>query len=397
MRVAIVNLIPTPYREPLYRSLSRTPGLVTRFFYLQARDSVRGWSCVPCAYEAVRLRCLTPESLYPVPIIGVINTGLVPHLRRFSPHCLLIHGYSYLPQMQAMAWAIRHGRPYLLWADSNSHKLGAKGPAAMLKEICLRYFCRHAAGVLSIGSLNEKFWRHYGVEPARQFHTPLAVENEYFAVQAEIWRRQKAAQRRLLGLPPGRLLLFVGRFAPEKNLENLLRALAVLRRQGGADLSLALVGNGPEKARLNRLIARLGLGSAVHQFGFQPQSELPKFYGVSDALVLPSRDEPWGLVVNEAMASRLAVLLSKSTGCRPDLLEEGKNGFSFDEQDIGSIAACLERFRLLDDEQLLRMGARSADRISNWSLAASLAGIQKALEAVFRNCPAQPAAYANRH
>ncbi|MBI3696258.1 MAG: glycosyltransferase [Acidobacteria bacterium] len=380
MRVAVVNLVPTPYREPLYRSLSRTAGLSLRVFYIQSRDSLRGWTGFTSSYESIKLTCLTPEFLYPVPLVGVLNRGLTPHLRRFSPHCLLIYGYSYLSQMQAMRWAIRNRVPYLLWADSNSHRLGARGALGSFKQACLRYFCRHAAGVLSIGSLNEKFWSHYGVEPGRQFRSPLAVDNEYFATESEKWRREKAAQRRALGLPDGPLLLYAGRFAPEKNLALLLRALTDCGRQGGPALSLVLVGDGPEKPRLNRLIRELGL-SNVFQFGFQPQSELPRFYGLADALVLPSLDEPWGLVVNEAMASQLPVLISRSTGCLPDLLEEGGNGFSFDEKDAGSVAACLLRFARLGEDERLRMGLQSARRIAEWSYPQALAGIHRALEA----------------
>ena len=136
MQVAVVNLVPTPYREPLYRSLSRTAGLSLRVFYLQSRDSLRGWAGCSSPYESITLPCLTPEFLYPLPLIGVLNRGLIPHLRRFSPHCLLIHGYSYLPQMQAMRWAIRNRVPYLVWADSNSHRLGQIGRASCRERVC---------------------------------------------------------------------------------------------------------------------------------------------------------------------------------------------------------------------------------------------------------------------
>ncbi|HYM09316.1 MAG TPA: glycosyltransferase [Bryobacterales bacterium] len=387
MRLAVISLVPTPYREPLYESLRRMPGLAMRVFYLQAADSLRGWSKLACSYDAVRVPCLTPETLYPVPLIGVWNPGLLRHLRRFGPDCLLIHGYSYWTQMQAMRWAIRHRIPYFLWADSNAHKLQATGALPAVKKVCLRYFCRHAAGALTIGSSNEAFWRYYGVGPERWFRSPLAVDNDSFRSQAQVWRSEKAGQRQALGLPSGRLLLYVGRFAPQKNLDTLLEAVAICRRGAGPHLSLALVGDGPEKAGLERLIRRLRLDD-VFVFGFQPQSELPRFYGIADALVLPSSDEPWGLVVNEAMASGLPVLLSKSVGCLPDLLEEGGNGFSFDAKDAAALAAVLERFGRLDDGEIERMGSRSARLISDWDYAHSLAGIHQALESVANAAPA---------
>lgn len=379
MRLAVVNLVPAPYREPIYRRLAQTSGIHLRVFYLQSRDSLRGWSSLPCSYEAVKLRSLTPESLYSVPLLGLINPGLIRQLRHFSPNCLLVHGYSYLPQMSAMRWAIRRRTPYLLWADSNSHRLAAGGLGSTIRNLCIRYFTRYAAGAVTIGSLNEEFWRCYGLQCERQFRSPLAVDNEYFAREAAIWRGQKTAVRKSLGLPEGRLLLFVGRFAAAKNLETLLRALSACQKDGDHTLSLALVGDGPEKSRWNQMIRQLEL-RRVFPFGFQPQTELPRFYGTADALVLPSRYEPWGLVVNEAMASGLPVLLSKSTGCLPDLLEEGSNGFSFDENSVASVTACLKRFSRASDQEVIGMGARSAQLISSWSFDNALAGIYRALE-----------------
>jgi len=139
-----------------------------------------------------------------------------------------------------------------------------------------------------------------------------------------------------------------------------------------------LVGDGPERRHLKRLIRRLGLNN-VFLFGFQRQEELPKFYGVSDALVLPSMDEPWGLVVNEAMAAGLPVWVSNRAGCAPDLLEDGGNGCSFNPMDVDSIAAALARFSLLTEEQLLRMGSRSRDLIAGWTAQQTMRGIYGAL------------------
>ncbi len=381
MRLAVINLVPTPYREPLYNTLSRTPGLTLRVFYLQPSDSVRGWSRLTSSYDSVTLRSLSPEWLYPVPLVGGVNPGLTGRLLEFAPDCLFVHGYSYWTQMQAMRWAIRRGVPYFLLGDSNASKLHRRGPAAALKATLLGHFCRRAAGALAIGSANEQFWLYYGVPPDRLYRSPLAVDNNWFARQAATVRGQKQLNRRRLGLPEGRLLLFVGRFAPEKNLPELLLALDACRRNGAPPLALALVGDGPEKPVLDRLLRRVALPGVV-QFGFQNQAELAAFYGVSDALILPSRRDAWGLVVNEAMAAGLPVLLSRSVGCLPDLLEEGANGFSFDAGKVSSIAACLGDFARLSDERLAAMGRRSAELIRDWSLSAALAGIHQALDSV---------------
>lgn len=379
MRLAIISLLRTPYWEPLYRRLSEIPRWTVRVFHLQPWDSLRGWSGSPGSYDAVQLPCLTPEWLYSVPVVGLINPAAAGQVGRFQPECLLVHGYSSWTHWSVIRWAIRTGTPYLLWGDSNSHKLGARGLAPGLKRWWLRYFCRHAAGVLTVGSLNQVFWSHYGVERQRQFFAPLAVDLDRFAAAGSRWRALRQPERERLGLPDGRVILFAGRLVSEKNVDTLLRAWALRRRRGGGPAALAVAGDGPERARLERLARELGL-EEVHWFGFQPQDEMSRFYAVSDALVLPSTHEQWGLVVNEAMATGLPVLLSRAVGCLPDLLEEGGNGFSFEARDPHSLAACLDRFLSLDDEQWLRMSARSREMISGWGYATTVAGIRRALE-----------------
>jgi glycosyltransferase involved in cell wall biosynthesis len=378
MRLAVLTLVQAPYWEPLYHRLHQTPGLSLRVLLLQGRDSLRGWSDRKPSYPAVQLPCLTPEWLYPLPVAGVINRGLEGELRAFQPDCIVLHGYSYLAHLQAARWAIRHEVPYLLWGDSNAHT--SRGPLPVLKDAWLDYFCRHAAGALAIGASSREFWSRYGIPAERQFWSPLTVDNDFFAREARSWRGRRGELRQQLGLPPGRLLLYAGRLAPTKNLERLLHALARHRASSGRPLNLALVGDGPERSRLERLIGELRL-DGVFRFGFQKQQELAKFYALADALVLPSLYEPWGLVVNEAMAAGLPVLVAHSAGCRPDLVEEGGNGFSFDETDTAAVAGALDRFSQLDDADLERMGARSAERISHWTIEQSVEGFHQGLRA----------------
>ena len=378
--MAIIGQIRTPYWEPLYRRLSQSPQWTVRVFYLLPKDS-RGWSGDAASYDAVQLPCLTPEWLTPFPLIGMINPAAAGHVERFHPDCLLIHGYSYWTHWSLIRWAIRTGTPYLLWGDSNSRKLAARGPAARLKQWWLRYFCHHAAGALTVGSENRAFWSHYGIGPERLFFAPLAVDNERFAAESGRWRATRQTERKRLGLPEGWVILFAGRLVPQKNVPTLLAALALRRQRGGHPIALAVAGDGPQRDCLQRLARDLGLRE-VHWFGFQTQDEMARFYAVADALVLPSTDEPWGLVVNEAMAAGVPALLSREVGCLPDLLEEGENGFSFEAREAGSLADCLDRFADLNEQQWLRMSARSREKIAGWGYAATLEGIRRAVATV---------------
>jgi 1,2-diacylglycerol 3-alpha-glucosyltransferase len=98
-----------------------------------------------------------------------------------------------------------------------------------------------------------------------------------------------------------------------------------------------LLGDGPLKETLFHQVARMGLTDRVRFPGFKQYDELPIFYGLASAFIHASSSEQWGLVVNEAMASRLPVLVSERCGCAPDLVQNGVNGFTFDPFDIKNI------------------------------------------------------------
>jgi glycosyltransferase involved in cell wall biosynthesis len=147
-------------------------------------------------------------------------------------------------------------------------------------------------------------------------------------------------------------LLFVGRFAPEKDLALLFTALSRLPQEGADPrLVLKLVGYGPLEPALRALAVQLGIDPFVQFHGPAPQADLPAIYSAADGIVLPSRSEPWGLVVNEAMC-------------------------------CGLLAAALDRFADLPRERLAAMGAAARALASQSSPERGAAAVLECLRAV---------------
>jgi glycosyltransferase involved in cell wall biosynthesis len=193
------------------------------------------------------------------------------------------------------------------------------------------------------------------------------VDNSYFWNESQKARHNPAAYRRLAGLEtPGPFFLASARFIKRKNLDGLLRAYGTYRerRAGRNAWRLVILGDGAERQGLERIIDDEGL-DGVSMPGFRQIDELPAYYGLAGAFIHPPLQEQWGLVVNEAMASGLPVLVSDRCGCAPDLVREGENGFTFDPEDSGALAMLMDHVssRQVD---LAEMGRSARSHISLW-------------------------------
>src|SRR5262249_35139847 len=147
--------------------------------------------------------------------------------------------------------------------------------------------------------------------------------------------------RKRYALPP-RFFMACSRFVPKKNLARLLRAFAKYRHVAGAAAwSLVVVGDGAQMGELAALRCRLGIEEHVLFPGSKNYEELPIYYGLADAFIHASTTEQWGLVINEAMAAGLPVLVSERCGCASDLVVPGINGLLFNPEDVDSIAEAM--------------------------------------------------------
>jgi len=143
---------------------------------------------------------------------------------------------------------------------------------------------------------------------------------------------------------------------------------------------LLFVGDGPLKQPLERL-AGVHNGTSIRFLGFKNQTELPAFYDLCDVFVLPSRFEPWGLVVNEAMNAGKPVIVSDRVGAGADLVGHADNGWVFPAGNVTALAKALQGACNLRSG-LERMGKRSLARINKWDYDADYRGLQQAVAAV---------------
>ena len=211
----------------------------------------------------------------------------------------------------------------------------------MAKQLTYPVMLRQFDGFLSVGERNRQYLRSYGVHDEKIFFVPHFVDNNWFANRAQESRGGRNELRSMTGATDQTLvILFVGKFVPKKRPKDALEAAGLLARRG-TRVACVLVGSGALESELRTESARLGITATFA--GFKNQTELPPYYDAADVLVLPSdAGETWGLVVNEAMACGRPVVVSDAVGCGPDLIDEGRTGFTFPMGDVSAFADRLQ-------------------------------------------------------
>ena len=236
-------------------------------------------------------------------------------------------------------------------------------PRVWWKEAVKRRRVRRFSAALVGGPRHRAYLTDLGMSADRIALGYNAVDNDLYAGRADAARRSSDGRR---GLPAAPYFLAVNRFVSEKNLPRLLRAFARYRRQATGDAwDLVLCGGGPGAAEVEEAVAASGVAGAIHRPGFLQADELARWYAFASAFVHPSLMEPWGLVVNEAAACGLPLLVSDRAGCAETLVPAG-TGKRFDPRDEEGLAAGLAWLAGLPLAERLALGRRAAEVVADW-------------------------------
>jgi glycosyltransferase involved in cell wall biosynthesis len=370
MKLGVLASHPIQYHAPVFRALARRPGVDLEVFFCHdhgLRPSFdAGFGKTICfdvplidGYKYRFLRSF-PRTMgvHPLTIAPEVLSPLLAE--RFD--AIVVYGYATMTTVTALMTPRGRTR-ILLRGDSNIRQARSFRTAA-LKRALLPLLFRRVDQFLAIGSLNAEYYRSYGVPSERITFAPHCVNNGYFAERAARTRPHRDALRRDMGLATdGPVFLFAGKLIGRKRPLDVLRAFASVRSTRVC--SLAIAGDGELAVEAKQEAMRLGIEAHVRFLGFQNQSEIAALYGVCDVLVLASDTEPWGLVVNEAMAAGMCAIVSDQVGAGPDLVPDP--GLVFPFGDVGELARVMAR--LCDASGWLAKCQRDAGaRIAGWDI-----------------------------
>lgn len=334
-------------------------------------------------YHSITVRPARPgERIDSSHFLGLDVPEIGEALARTKPDVVLITGWYSITLVRALATCRRLGIPVLYRGDS--HLLsGPRGWRRALWTLKTWLLLREFKGFLSPGTRVTEYLRWFGAPSYRIFDVPHGIDNEMFATSAAHHQSPaaRAEARRLWGIDADAFVpLFVGKLVPSKRPLNVIRAVARLKDASRA--TLVIVGSGPLEADCRAEASRLGVD--IRQIGFLNQTELGRAYAIADCLTLPSDfPETWGLVVNEALATGLPVIVSDAVGCAPDLIEYGVTGYTYPLDNVDALANRLQSMWLRKLEGH-RWSQACRAKIAGYSYDHMTAGLVRACRSVLR-------------
>ena len=361
MRLLVLQNIVNPHLTPVFEALGRLTELTVVYF--AASEADRRFQNRPGAgYQEIILqgRKLDVSTRWNT-ISAHYNRDLPALLRKHTFDVLINAGWASPSNWLGLHQARTLRKPQVLWAGSTAAERTLR---RTLTLPAVRWFVRQHQAFVSYGSASAAYLEELGAPPGKIIPGFHCVDNRRFIASLESPEvHARALQLRASLSLEKPVVLFVGRMLECKGGADLIAAARAL-----PFVTLVMAGDGPERRRWERAAEGTGARFAGHV----PLSELPAYYRLASVAVLPSHEEVWGLVLNEAALAALPLVASTACGASADLIEEGVNGYRVRPGDIAGLASAISR--ALDHSAVLGPASRRiVERYSAESYAASLA------------------------
>ena len=303
-------------------------------------------------------------------------------LTELRPDVLCVNGYSSTLSLVALLWAADHSIPAAICSESNRFDTDRNPVKEWIKQRVVGFSSAGMAG----GTPQADYLIELGLPKEAVFVGYDAVDNSHFDLGSEAARQRDDELRKELKLPLN-YFIACSRFTEKKNIPRLIEAFALYREQNSKPektWDLVIVGEGELRPVIENAIQQFSVSHAVHLVGAKPYDILPAYYGLAGAFIHASTTEQWGLVVNEALASGLPVLVSNRCGCAADLVQEDRNGFTFDPSNVAGLAQLMVRISAFEFPRTA-FGLMSRQIIAHWGPERFATGMKAAVESALKS------------
>lgn len=354
----IQNIIP-PYMIPLFSQLAALPQVDLQVYFMAASEKNRKW--IPKLGGQFKYKVLPGFSFnfYTKDLFSYhINPSIIWELIRNDYDIISSYGYATFTSQIAFFYSKICRKPFTLWSESTINE------PSFLRKVSLplvKFMVRHSDALIACGTRAKEYLIHLGAPPEKIFIAYCTVDTDFFKWQSSELNVQRGKLRDELGIRNREVILYVGQLIERKGLKYLLKAYSQLKDE--FDVALLIVGDGIERNELTDLCIKDSIQD-VFFAGHKQLEELPKYYVISDIFVLPSTEETWGRVLNEAMACGLPVIATDKAGASADLVKEGVNGYVVEDKNIEHLYQAIKRI-LSHPELKQSMGSKSQQIIDS--------------------------------
>jgi len=381
MGLLIISTHPIQYHAPIYRYLARQLGVDVTVLY----GSDQGVSqyhdkefAMKFAWDTDLLSDYKSLFLSRVQAKAAFTPKLEVAMDNFKPSAVMLLGYSEVLYQKAWCHARQQKIPILFRMEANDVAYKTTLLKRALRDYLLKKIYRTISAFMYIGVESMTHYRRLGVPEHKLFFSPYCIDAANFQSGEEDHSKSRKIVREELGISAQDIVaVFSGKFIERKNPEVILKALMTLPGELQRQIVIMYIGSGPLKPLLERTVQEEGNVRVIF-CGFKNQSELSAYYNAADFMILPSRKEPWGLVVNEAMVHGLPCVVSDHVACHKDLIEPGVTGEVFVSNDKNDLGRAITKIVLYCKSPSTQQICRR--KVSNYSVEAAANGIAKAYQ-----------------
>jgi len=377
-KVILVTNIISPYRIPLFNCINEVADFSFKVICLAETEENREWRIlknhINFDYQVLPgWHAFITKKEIPIHI----NRRVIKALRQHDPDMIVTSGYDSLAYWQAFLYCKFFKKKFILWNGTTLLSAGSiKGIRGLLKKIIIKRADRY----IVYGTKGKEYLKHFGAKSKDIYISTNMIDNDYFRDRVLQYRANKnfSEERKKY---PKILLLYVGQLVKRKGIEQILKALNILENP---EIGLMIVGSGSEEMNLKKFCKENKLENIFFK-GFHQQEGLPKYYALSDIFIFPTFKEPWGLVINEALACGLYVLCSDRAGSAFDLIKKDWNGALFNPHNVENLAMLIKQTK--EQIEIIRVhhDGISEHFCHEFSIERSAKAFSNAVEAVISN------------
>lgn len=350
MRLLWITNIPSPYRVDFFNDLGKTLELTVLFERAAAKGRDDSWQNFTFGYfDGQVMRGI------PYAADSSFCPEVIRHLMTQQYDAVIVTNFSSPTGVLAIAYLKITGKRYYLESDGGF--VGGPRLWALLKSAIIR----GAHGYFSTSDVHDEYYLEYGAKPHQLIRYPFTSVRECDVSVEPPLTEQKLAAKQELGITQPRMILSVGQFIHRKGFDLLLKAHASL----DDDIAVCIVGGDPPE-EYKRLVSELRR-SMVYFPGFKNPAELGLYYTAADVFVLPTRQDIWGLVVNEALAHSVPVITTDRCIAGLELVDDKGTGIVVAVEDVEELANAINMI-LADDELRARMQIAALSKAKDYTI-----------------------------